>query len=169
MFSSLLSDFKQTPRVRTDIETLKKMTLFLKEVSTEKQRIYVLSSSGILNDDILRQIEMPENKNALPFMNLTHHVDLRDGFPESFFTSEFIVLSTPVQYHLDESGQKVIGILAEELLNGILKDNFTIIKSYQLDNGVTSVVMRKVSPINKEEIENIRSEFKGYYPNNPIF
>ncbi|RGL38361.1 hypothetical protein DXC69_07180 [Paenibacillus polymyxa] len=166
-FSSLFSDFKQTPRVRTDIPVLKQMTADLKEISSEQHKVYVLSSSGILNDDILRQIEMPDNSNALPFMNLTHHVDLRDGFPVSFFESDYVVIALPTQYHLGESGQKVVGILAEEVMNGSLKNNFKPLKSYTLDNNVEAIVLKKTSSITKEKVELIRSQFRKIYPDNP--
>ncbi|MCC3378376.1 hypothetical protein ACFQ5D_13180 [Paenibacillus farraposensis] len=166
-FSSLLSDFKQTPRVRTDIPVLKQLTAYLKEISSEQHKVYVLSSSGILNDDILRQIEMPKDSNALPFMNLTHHVDLRDGFPVSFFDSDYVVVATPTQYHLGESGQKVIGLLEKEVMNGSLKNNYKPLKSYTLDNNVQAIVLKKTSAISKETVEFIRSQFKEIYPDNP--
>ncbi|MGG1943141.1 hypothetical protein ABFY57_26035 [Paenibacillus polymyxa] len=148
---------------------MKQMTADLKEISSEHHKVYVLSSSGILNDDILRQIEMPDNSNALPFMNLTHHVDLRDGFPVSFFESDYVVIALPTQYHLGESGQKVVGILAEEVMNGSLKNNFKPLKSYTLDNNVESIVLKKTSSITKEKVELIRSQFRKIYPDNPIF
>lgn len=166
-FGPILSDFKQTPRVRTDIQELNNLKDFLKNKTSENHKAYVVSSSGILNDDILRQIDMPEINNALPFLNLTHHVDLRDGFPDTFFTSDFIVVATPTQYHLDESGQKVIGVLASEVTSGSLKDHFKALRSFQLDNNVQAIVLQKISPITQGQINDISKIFKKSYPNNP--
>ncbi|MFB0528001.1 MAG: hypothetical protein ACETVT_03895 [bacterium] len=55
-----------------------------------------------------------KEKQILP----THNVDERGGFPSEFLTARYVVVAYPIQYHSRLEGQRVVGTLAEFIVDG---------------------------------------------------
>ena len=158
----IFSNRVKLPEKRTDIVQIQKLSSYLEEIS-DNSKIYVVSSSKIFNDDILRKLYMPYIINNLPNMTITHHVDKRDGFPKEFFEADVVIVADPLQYHLNPKDQEVIKILGENVLEGKLK-NLRFMKNFEIDDGVNIKVYKKELSFTNEEIENIENEFKKVYP-----
>ncbi|WP_217560478.1 hypothetical protein [Paenibacillus sp. GbtcB18] len=169
--SIIYGNYKLYPRVRDDIPQLTDLTRYLNELTVNtSKRVYVLSSSGILNDDIIRKLEMPEKLDALPSMFVTHHVDKRDGFPEEIFESEYLVVADPIQYHLRPEDQQVIGIISSSLLNqDIFGKNYKVLKEFSLSNQVKAKVFQRQTELNAETKGYVKDLFKQQYANDPLF
>lgn len=163
----VLSKFKQLPRIREDIQTLHEIKNDLNKLSSPNKKIYTLSSSSILNDDILRNLDLPESFNAVPNLELTHHVDKRDGFPLQFLDSDIIIVALPFQFHLEEKDQQVIKILAHEVTDGRLSKYYKKINNYEIDNNVLVNVYTKIQEIPYTDIDYLLNEFKQIYPEYP--
>ena len=104
----------------------------LQQLSQDGRSIYVLASSEILNDDIIRQASLPDQMNYPYTLEKSNHVDLRDGFPTQFFTSSIVLVASPAQHHLRPQDQQVIGVLAEEMSreSSPVRKRFVFYKSY---------------------------------------
>ncbi len=142
------------------------------ELNHTRGALYVLSSSGILTEDILRNAT--RRPPGLAFAHVdrlarTAHVDERDGFPAGLLTAGVVVLASPVQFHLPPEHQHVVSIPAESILTGRdiggaferLPEQFT------LDGAVAVSVYRKVRPISNDELNALSSRLRAVHPDSP--
>lgn len=156
------------PKIRGDISQLRLLVDTLNSIAEVNSSIYVLSSSVVLNDDILRKVYLPDLFDALPQLSLCSHVDLRDGFPVSFLDADIIVVADPVQYHLSSQNQQVIGILAKDILeDSRIRGNYTFIRSFLLDQGVIAKIYRRERPLSESQISYIKDQFDISYSDYP--
>lgn len=165
---NLFSNCKLSPVVRKDLPQLQLLTNYLKQYSDEGKTIYVLASSEILNDDILRRINMPDMLESVPNLCSTSHVDLRDGFSTDFLTADYVVVANPIQVHLNLDNQRVISLLADEFISQKpLSDNYNEMESFKLDNGVVATIYERTLPFNEYQIQYLRELFNQYYSDYP--
>ena len=167
--SSILSQLDYKPKVRDDIIQLQMLKQELRSMADEnKSKVYVVSSSILFNDDIIRALSLPDDLNGAQFLNLCSNVDLIDGFRTGFFNSNIIVVADPAQYHLRPSDQQVVGILANEFLNnGKIGQHFSYIKEYQIDGGVKVKIYKKKAPYTKDDLTYLSRKFDAVYPQYP--
>ncbi len=154
------------PLQRHDIEKLNYLAERLNQlVEGTEDRIYVAASGTILNCDILRKLYMPYSQNAVPQMDNTCDVDLRDGFPTWFLDAKYVVATDPVQTHLD-TGQEVVTYLAEQIMNNetCIGKHFECIEQVELDDGVIAKIYSKESDFTAEDLEQIRKYYMELYP-----
>lgn len=165
----LFTQERYHPRVRGDISVIRQMADELQQLSQDGGSIYVLASSEILNDDIIRQASLPDQMNYPYALEKSNHVDLRDGFPMQFFTSSIVLVASPAQYHLRPQDQQVIGVLAEEMSreSSPIRKRFVFYKSYPLDGGVKADLYLKQSEFDQDDILYLKQIFQDRYPNHP--
>lgn len=167
-FAKAFTEVKIVPKCRNDIAELQAMAKDVKEEAAQGHTTYVLASSDILNDDILRRVNMPDEVKITSQLLGTNHVDLRHGFPEQFLDADIVLVASPAQYHLQAENQHVIIDLANEFLNeGILLENYEKINSYQLDNDVEVFMYRRIREIPESHKEYLREMFQKYYEDYP--
>ena len=135
----------------------------VKDMLRDGDRLTVLSSSGVLNDNMLDTLS--DNKLS-PYISGASQVDLRDGLNLQSIMSKYFIVADPIQTHLSPSGQQVITIPAGEILSnyGIGKAFERIGSGYALDNGVTAYIYKKVRPFTSEEIITFISRYYVSYP-----
>jgi len=166
-FTSPLLGMRHFPLVRSDIGVFKDLLVTLNHlIQSKNDLIYVLSSSVVLNEDILinasRMNHMTIHKHILP----VYHVDKRDGFPHHFFDAKYVILGEPIQYHLNPDDQRVVGILGEQILHqkkiGLSYEKLPY--EFSLDNHVKVSIYEKKFPIRGADIEDLSELFISYYP-----
>ncbi|WP_131782835.1 hypothetical protein [Legionella gresilensis] len=164
--SKFLSTHYQTSRVRNDIETIKQIDYKLNNLVKENEKIYVLASSFIMSDEIFKNAFAPESRNPVPAMLNTYHVDEISGFPYRFFEADIVVVGDPVQYHLDPKHQRMIGILAKDILSGKnIGAHYQLINDkYELDNHVRVKIYRKLSNLTQADFDYLLNKIKRFYP-----
>jgi len=171
-FAYLFPGIRHYPFVRNDIAEINNLLNDLERLSTDgNEFIYVLSSSGIFNDDILKNA-CSSNKQRYGFCNnilVSHHVDKRDGFPSHFFTARYVIVADPIQYHMRPGDQRVIGILADQVLHrsGIGSSFRKLPYESTLDKNVKVFIYEKNKPFDKADLENLSKLFLTYYPDRP--
>ncbi|MBY0280378.1 hypothetical protein K2Z84_34020 [Candidatus Binatia bacterium] len=109
------------PVVRADLDEVGRLVRTVDELTREDHgRIYVLSSSELLNEQVLANAHLADaslpdlHERILP----VSHVDARDGFPWALAQAGLIVLSDPTGYHLRPDDQRVIGVPADAVRSG---------------------------------------------------
>lgn len=153
---------------REDINEIRLLADHLNKLSAENSSIYVLASSTILNDSIIRCVNLPDELNAVPNIVNTPCVDLRDGFSTTFYDADFVVVAEPIQYHLDKEDQKVIGLLAEEFIkNGKISKKYKKISTYNLDENVSVYLYKRIKSFTMEDKVYLRDKFNKYYKSYP--
>lgn len=160
-------DYHYSPQKREDIPQVKEMVSTIKNLlSKQDGDLYVLASSSTLNDDILREACYETEEFRAPICErimLTAHVDERDGFPENLHKAKYIVTTEPVQYHLRQSSQRVIGLPSEELLNstGFGQDFDRLGKDFMLEGNVRAYIYERKAGVNNELILENLSELES--------
>lgn len=131
--------------------------------SNSDDKITVLSSNNVLNDDMLTTISSHKLDGKITY---TSQVDLRDGINIHALLSRYFVVTDPVQLHLHPSGQRVIAIPTNALLN---KENignaFTKMSGpYKLSNAVNAWIYKRIRPYSAQEVNDFFNAFYIYYP-----
>lgn len=165
----LFSQLTYKPRVRHDIMQLQLLRQDLETMANETQsKAYVISSSLILNDDILQLLYLPDELDGAPFFSASAQVDLIDGFPTAFLNSDVVVVADPVQYHLRSSDQQVVGILANEFLeDGKIGQHFEYVKEYEIEDGVKVKIYKKKTPFMQDDLIYLSEKFDASYSQYP--
>jgi len=166
----LLSQKEHAPLIRTDLPVVKDMVAYINELTVgTKRRAYVLSSTGVLNEDVLQFSEKPYTAVAVPALDVSCHVDLRDGFPVHFLKAEVVVVTDPIQTHLATGTQEVIRYLAEQVGDAStgLGRHFTEQRRFELQKGVTARVLVRNSAYEETEIQAVQAYFDGLYGDFP--
>ena len=137
------------------------------------KKIYLLASSVLYNYTAIGKIFIPEKHNAMPNLLGTADIDLRDGFPTSFFDADYVIVTEPIQTHLLPKDQSVVVKLAELILNPLTSStNFKQVKEYTFypeAEGISSLtfkVYEKISPFDKSDIDYVEKIFVELYPDN---
>lgn len=127
------------------------------------RRVSILSSSGVLNDDMLNTIS---NSKLSERINYASQVDLRDGFRLQTLASDYVIVTDPVQIHLKESGQRVITVPAIDILSnkGIGQAYKKVSRAYKLSTNVNAWIYEKERPFLPSEIEYFFKQLVHYYP-----
>jgi|GEM_PF-2351495 len=160
----IFSQKKLYKRDRNDVDEIKAMVDFINNETGGKQYVYVLASSGVLNCDLLNNAMLPEKYAAVQKLLYTPDVDLRDCFPMSFYTADLIVVANPVQYHLDPDNQRLIGIIADAILDGKAENSLKKIAEFNLDDGISAEIYRKTGTYSHAFIDYIDEKFSTAYP-----
>lgn len=167
----LFSKLSYTPKKRNDKNEILRLVNDLNSIVMEKPDIhfYTLASSGILNYNIITMSMLPDIMNAVPNMYSTHEVDLRDGFPTSFFDAEYVLVANPIQLHLPEGTQEVVSYLASAILDSdsIIGKYYKIEKTYNLDNEVTVGLYKRTCGLKREVYDDLKNYFVELYPDYP--
>lgn len=161
--ASTCSDFPELQRLSNALENVEKTAFFAS--------VYVVASSGALNDDILRNLRRMSSRESKYVTHILqgHHVDKRDGFPFRILEASYLVVASPTQYHLRPEDQRVVGLLAEHIM-----ERKTIGKAYEpimcdfvLEGGVRVIVFKRIAHVEKEDLDALLKEFQMAYPDRP--
>jgi len=151
----LYSSIKYEPKIRGDLHELNRINSdVLNLTNNEDGKVYVIGSSDVFNDDILRKINYPDAYWEKDCLLPASHVDLRDGFPMSFFQAKYVLVGEPAQTHLPTDTQQVVTLLADEFIhNGPISEHFEYIMEYKLDKNVVVKLYKKISEFTKYDIQ----------------
>lgn len=161
---------RQYPMVRTDLDQARALLDTLTEITQgSESTIYILASSGRLNSSVVHEACMflePAHAALAHKIAATNDVDKRDGFPMAFLTARYVVLAVPYAYHLAPEDQRVIGVLADQLVNGegigtsYEKMNFV----FRLEDGSSVALYKKVRPLDPADVIRLSEKFLKFYP-----
>lgn len=153
----LIPSINYYPLIRRDISEIDSLAKKINILAGNTHNlIYVLSSSSVLNDDIF-QNRAYELGYVLNVLN-TSQVDSRDGFPKNFFSSQYIITTEPVGYHLDPCEQRSIGLPYNFLVNQ--EQYFKKISNcYQLEDKTCAFVYQKIKDVPDPIIRSMENEF----------
>jgi hypothetical protein len=172
--ASVLPGIRGTPLVRHDLPALRSLVDELRRLTAarpdEYVPVYVLASSDVLAEDILRRVEFPGCLDALPTCQTSFTVDKRDGFPHHFLLARYVVVGEPVQYHLRPADQQLVGALAAPILTGTgLGRAYRRVSERTLDGGVKAVVFEKAGPYELDDVRTLAASLRAAYPGHSKF
>ena len=157
--------------VRTDTDEIKNFVAELEKLTAGAQ-VYTFADSVIYNVHTLGKIYIPEVHNALPNLMSVAELDLRDGFPTGFFDAEYILAAEPVQIHLMPQSQQVVAKTSELITTSTpISRHYKLIREDTLHpnmhgvEAVTFKLYKKISPLEKSDIDFVEKIFVELYPN----
>lgn len=149
------------PLVRSDLGEVARLTRTLDALTRdENSRIYVLSSSVLLNDEVLANAHRTDP--SLPDLRgrilSTSHVDQRDGFPWALAQAGFVVLSDPTGFHLRPEDQRVVGVPADAIRGGrgIGRAFERLSDVFVLEDGSTVTIHARRRETSRDEIAELQ-------------
>jgi len=161
---------RRYPLQRKDLDQVHHLLLTLEDLTRNSDsHVYVLSSSFILNGSIVKSgcysFESSLAELEQKIMD-THDVDKRDGLPVHFFKAQYVIVSDPVGYHLAPQDQRVIGILAEQLLKGeqIGQAYEKLPFVFALANGSNVYIYKKNKNFDPAALQHLSNMFVELYP-----
>lgn len=155
---------------RSDIDELLRLADYLDSLSRlEEKTVTVLSSSFTLNYETVASLRAslnipePESRTVLQYHGT---VDKRDAFNWNTAFADYLVVGDPVQTHLGEENQRILTILAQHILDGTGpgKAYTELAPTFQLANGVTVRIFRRLRPWYLEEYHDISDALIKFYP-----
>lgn len=166
---SLFGPTVRRPERRGDLDELARLVATLDELTRARHdRIYVLSSSTVLNDDLLRNVSLvlPSLPDLGDRVVASAHVDRRDGFPWALAQARYVVVTEPIGFHRDPHEQRVVGLPAEEILAGsTIGEAFTRLPlRFALDGGTTALLYARTRELTRADVDGLRAALEGARP-----
>jgi hypothetical protein len=158
------------PLVRDDLKEIDRLLEYIERLSADKPgaSFYLLSSSALWNSSILQTAvkEKFKDPDTMPRINTTSDVDKRDGFPLQFFTSRYVIIAEPPQYHLNKKNQHIITIPSEKILgkDGVGLNYKELPESFALDKNIKLRMYERAKPPDYASIRSTLNDFLAYYP-----
>jgi hypothetical protein len=170
-FRNIFTDSTQ-PNKRNDYSEIIRLAEFLQGNVSNNAPIYVVDSSGVMNEDLLRNADKVASPNSsrLNIMNVPA-VDSRDYYPlEGLLHAQYVVVSTPYQRHLqiNESGVSYAPFLAFDTKWELSKDFELMPFEANLYPDIKTHVYHRTRPTSAEtairtltQIENVVGQRPG--------
>lgn len=155
----IFSEENHFPLVRKDMPEVRRL---METLEGTKGTVYVVSSSDVLNSEIVQRSDLfLKKQNSLRNRVLVaSDIDRRDGFPESFFRADYIVVAYPLQYHRDPQYQKIIKVLADFTTNGVDTGYYSKLPyEFNLKRGVKVYIYKRNVEIPYNVIRKVSSYF----------
>jgi hypothetical protein len=164
-FDEIFPKSKAFPIKRGDLAELRRLLDTFEKERLPDEKIYVLASSGVLNDGLLRSANDVWVGDPQVTAHILHSqdVDSRDGFPWRFFEAQLIVVPTPLQIHLRPDAQRNVRLLFDKMMNDInFRSRFERLPyTFNLDRQVEVSLYRLRRPFQSKDILLLFREYRG--------
>ncbi|MHA3786994.1 hypothetical protein ACX0HA_02195 [Flavobacterium hauense] len=149
---------------RTDYDQIEKISNRIIELQNSGEYVYIVASGTTLNEDIIKNIKLPDISNPIFKMLNTQHVDKRDRFPNTLFLADYIITTSPDEIHLGAENQQVVVYFNNAIMNGYLKHHYEKVEEFPLINNMKAFLMKRTSSLSNAEIQTMHDYFKKAYP-----
>jgi hypothetical protein len=147
---------REAPLIRSDYPEIVRFIKYLKENSSPDDSIYIAASSyGILNKSIIEEGEKELYKEQKLNIIRTSDIDSRDFYPlNGLLNAHYIVVTDPMQYHINPEQQKVITIVGDIFRKKqlIAHDFEKVSEKFSFQYGVTAYLYKRIKPTSIETI-----------------
>lgn len=168
---TLMPSYSWAAPKRADAYTIVDIMRKLDTFGAAGKTVGVLASSMILNADILRNAEdslsLPRVSDAdRSYLCYMPAVDQRDGWHDTVFWCNVLLVADPIQLHLGEENQAVVALPAARVLSGEgfgaaftrLEDTWTV------GDGVQVYLYERTRSVTVEEADEVRTAFYTLHP-----
>jgi hypothetical protein len=160
------------PKVRQDLAEVDRLLTYLDHrFGAGAGKVYVLSSSEILSDQVLAFSNLSmgtDHPSVEGFLN-SSHVDRRDGFPTGLLLADAVLVTDPVQIHLPVGEQRVVVEPTRSFHDGtdVARAFIRLPVTFVLDRGVEVSIFERVRPNTAAEVTELGSRLREAYPERP--
>ena len=170
--SNLLNTFFNStslkPKFRDDIVEIQDLSNYLNMLTSENKYAYSAASSPFINDDLLRNSQLPWIMNSVPNLEGSSNNDIRDGFPISFFEVNYVLVTNPVQINVSYIDKQFINqLINDSVLNQEdIRNNYQLVYENRI-SGVDVYIFERVSDFTTIEKLYFYDELREMYPESP--
>lgn len=160
---TLLFPRKNMPLQLTNIAEMQRLINTLDKLVGQEKTFAFLSSSYAMNYDMLRTFSGRKfGTRQLESLD----VDLRDRFNAAILRADYLVVADPVQLHLKESGQRIVSIPVEALLQqqNIGKSFDRLPETFILDKDIKAYIYARNRPYQKAQLQDFFNKLYVHYP-----
>ena len=159
------------PRVRSDFRQLQAIAADVAAINANgAQSLYIGGSGGDFNDDVFRNLGMPDYSPGIPGLlpaSAHAHVDRRDPFPAKFLTAGLVIVPVPMQYHLNPEGQQLAAWVQHTVTDSAgLGRAFKLLKQYPMD-GYEARLYQRAAELPLGEVRQSMAHIAAAYPYYP--
>ena len=156
------------PKFRSDITEIQDLSNYVNNLTSENKYAYCAASSPFINDDLLRNAQLPWILNSVPNLEGSSNNDVRDGFPLSLFDVNYVLVTDPVQIHTSYIDKQYINqLINDSLLNkDIIRDNYQLVYENRISD-VDIYIFERIENYNDVEKLYFYDKLKVMYPDKP--
>ena len=160
----VLATPRYQPQVRYDLPEIVRLSRTLEALADEpKDKIYVLSSYWLLNEDILKNAHLTtEAPNIAAHVELSAHLDRKERFPTRLLTADYAVVTDPPRVHVRAEEQDVILVPAAQILagTGIGRSFQRLPGEFTLQDGTTVSIYERTGPVRSMAKRRLRERLE---------
>jgi hypothetical protein len=166
-----------TPPLRwSDYGEMMRLVSDLRRVAGRGEPIYVAASGELRSSSLRSADRMLDDQfrdgvtagdltwGSRLFIPHTPHIDSRDGNPTSaLLTAKYVLVATPVQYHLPPDQQRIVRAAVEAFTDGwaMARDFELLPGGYTLGHGASVKVYRRTRPSNEAAALEMFARFRA--------
>jgi hypothetical protein len=154
------------PLKRTDYEEIVHLVSYLRGIASPGDPIYVVDSSFLMNEDILRSAEKTLYEDPKLTVLYSPQLDSRDFYPlELLLKAKYVVVTSPFQYVVtDPEKQKVVKVMFEAFTENweIAQDFVRLPVQFNLADGAVLSIYQRVRPTTAEAAVRAFNVMKAY-------
>lgn len=153
-----MSNIEEYANINTYLGTLSNVN----DDNLSSNYIYIASSSPIFNEDLIRNVQLPDIN--FPQFEYAQY-DLIDGFPPNFSETRYLILTNPIQYS-DPSTQHIFSVINDLVQSDeefIYK--YSLIKTFNVYD-IKVNIYEKNGEFTQSMKQKMFNEITKYYPNN---
>lgn len=175
--------YNYSPSRRTDYDQINNLLRFLHRVASEKDPIYIAASSDIINADLIWHANRLNYENVMSLqpdsfwdsqrLNVLQWVpfaDSQDSYPvEKLLQSRFVIVTTPVQYHMRKEEQEVVNVVVTAFREKWLfsKDFKLLPQTFTLANQTIVHIYERIRPTSLQTAIQTLQKMKDYMDTPP--
>lgn len=170
-FGPVAASVSLQPRIRHDLNVLRSMAEDLRQLNPAgSKRVYVAGSGAGFNDDIFRNLFIPDFSPGVPGLisGIQHaQVDRRDPFPKAFLTADLVIVPVPMLYHLKPEDQRLAAWVQHTVTDSTgLGRHYRLLKRYPLEEAEARVYER-ISSLPMADVAASLAPLRAAYPDYP--
>ena len=160
---SALTSIRSAPPKMASASALRQIAADLRTLTEGTGKtVYVCGDGSEFSQELLRKSLMPEETEAIPSLLANSIVDLRDGFPDTAFLADYIVLQDPFSTEFEEV-QEVSAAVWDMVTQD--EKQYRLLASYDLnDAGLQALIYEKISPTNWQMVQQVYDRLIAKYP-----
>ncbi len=145
-----------SPQQDNDLSEKQRLVDYLQQRTGGEQLVYFAAASDNLNSTLPLSTCLPECTES-PFPVANADVDSYSGFNMQFFDAQYVVVSQPVQLHMNPDNEQLVTTLNNSVQDSdsIIGKHYVKAEEFTLDHGVVAFVYERTSPYSYDDIQQV--------------
>lgn len=155
-----MSKISLYPVQRTDLKGIDNVVKYLQNTVKGKETVAVLAASDLYDSAIFRDYPSPKQND---FIIENNYYASSEGFPDSFFTSKYLLVISPQQAREQAKKEGVLNTIEKEFKNNPkISKKFIKLQTVPISEEITAEVYERITPVDNYEVDIFIKDFEDY-------